>query len=464
MRLDRQIELMEEDIISALQECIRIKSVKDSKQTAPGAPFGTGIQKGLEWILGLGEKFGFSVKNVQGYAGHIEMGSGKLLGILGHIDVVPEGDGWSVPPYNGTIKDGKIFGRGALDDKGPSIAALFAMKAIKDAQIPLNMRVRLIIGTDEESGWADMEYYLNKEEVPQIGFAPDAEFPVIHAEKGILHLEFSKSPTNPFPHLISIQGGERANIVPDACNLVLKGFPREYIKTKLENYPFPQGVSGQLICLESDQGIELRINGVGAHGSLPQKGKNAIIYALLFLRTLPLTQEEQQTVDFILEHPGQGFYGEGFDIALSDEPSGKLSLNLGVLELSPGKLRFVTDIRYPVTCKSAEIITQIEKIVRTEDFSLKILTHQEAHYVPKDSHLVQSLLKAYADVTGLEPFAFAIGGGTYAKVLPQGVAFGPLFPGEPEVIHCADEYISIKNLLLATKVYAQAILNLAVQK
>ena len=204
------------------------------------------LKRALEWTLALGEKFGFNVKNVEGYAGHIEMGSGELLGILGHIDVVPEGDGWCVPPYSATIKDGKIFGRGALDDKGPTLTALFAMKAIKDAQIPLNMKVRLIIGTDEESGWADMDYYFSKEEVPQIGFAPDAEFPVIHAEKGILHLELSKSHSTAFPHLISVQGGERANVVPDVCEVTLKGIDSDIIVKQLKDFPFPEGVSGKL--------------------------------------------------------------------------------------------------------------------------------------------------------------------------------------------------------------------------
>ena len=469
MRLDKQIDLMKEDIISAIQTCIQIKSVKDIEHASPGAPFGPGIQEALEWTLALGEKYGFTVKNVEGYAGHIEMGTGDLLGILGHLDVVPEGDGWSVPPYSATIKDGKILGRGALDDKGPSLTTLFAMKAIKDANIPLNMRVRLILGTDEESGWADLDYYLKKEEVPQIGFAPDAEFPVIHAEKGILHLEFSRSQETSFPHLVRVQGGERANVVADVCEITVKGIKLEIISNKLNDFTFPKGVSAKPGSLETSQEIEqeigqetkLTFRGIGAHGSLPQNGKNAILYALHFLRTLPLNSEEQHLLDFILTHPGTGFYGEGFGIALSDESSGKLSLNLGILELTSDKVRFVIDIRYPVTFKRDDVFLPIEKIAQSEKFRLKVLTHQEAHHVPKDSALVQALLKAYADVTGLEPFAFAIGGGTYAKALPQGVAFGPVFPGEPELIHCPDEYISIENLLQTTKVYAQAILNLA---
>src|SRR5680860_147217 len=313
----------------------------------------------------------------------------------------------------------------------------------------------------EESGWADMDYYLKKEEVPQIGFAPDAEFPVIHAEKGILHLELSKSHRTTFPHLVSVKGGERPNIVPDLCEVIVKGIAEDIISKQLQDFSFPDGVSGELSSQGTEQGAKLTFKGVGAHGSLPQNGKNAILYALRFLQTLPLDSEEQHMLDFILTRPGTGFCGEGFGIALSDEPSGKLSLNLGILELTSEKVRFVIDIRYPVTFKRDDVFLPIEKIAQSEKISIKILTHQEPHHVPKDSALVQSLLKAYTEVTGLEPFAFAIGGGTYAKTLPQGVAFGPVFPGEPEVIHCPDEYISIENLLVTTKVYAQAILNLA---
>ncbi|GAB6151676.1 dipeptidase PepV [Desulfosporosinus burensis] len=461
MRLNQTIDLIKEDLISAIQTCIQIKSVKDVEHAAPGAPFGPGIQEALEWTLALGGKFGFTIKNVDGYAGHIEMGEGELLGILGHLDVVPEGDGWSVPPYGATINAGKIYGRGALDDKGPTLAALFAMKAIKDAGIPLNMRVRLILGTDEESGWADMDYYLKKEEVPKIGFAPDAEFPLIHAEKGILHLELSQSHSTVFPHLVRIQGGERANVVPDLCEVTLKELSNEVVENLLKSFSFPEGVSGIIDSQATDQEIKLSFKGVGAHGSLPQNGKNAVVYALQFLKTLPLNSEEKRSLDNVLKYPGTGSAGEGFGITLSDEPSGKLSLNLGVFELSSDETRYVIDIRYPVTFKRDDVFLPIAKIAENEQLIIKVLNHQEAHHVPKESALVQSLLKAYADVTGLEPFAFAIGGGTYAKALPQGVAFGPLFPGEPEVIHCPDEYISIDSLLLTTKVYAQAILNLA---
>lgn len=462
MNLNQVIDNLKDELIIAVQSCIQIKSVKDVEHAAPGAPFGPGIKECLEWTLALGERLGFTVTNIDGYAGQIEMGSGELFGILGHLDVVPEGDGWSVPPYSGKIINGKIFGRGALDDKGPSLAALFAMKAIKDSGLPLNKKVRLILGTDEESGWADMEYYKQKEEIPVMGFAPDAEFPLIHAEKGILHLEFSKN-LSEFSHLVRLQGGERANVVPDLCQIALKGFTEAEITAQLNTFRFPEGVSGKLDASTDNSASELNlvVRGIGAHGSLPQNGKNAVIYALGFLKTLSLTDEELFIVEWLMQNPGTGFHGEGFGVTLCDEPSGKLSLNLGIIDFSAQHIRFVIDIRYPVTFKKEDILTPIEKKAAEAGFSMKIQSHQQAHHVSKDSPLVESLLKAYSDITGLEAYAFAIGGGTYAKVLPQGVAFGPVLPGEPDVIHCPDEYISVDNLVTATKVYAQAILNLA---
>ncbi|AGA69343.1 dipeptidase, putative [Desulfitobacterium dichloroeliminans LMG P-21439] len=459
--LNQKIDGLKDEMIKAVQSCIQIKSVRDMDAALPGAPFGPGIGECLEWTLNLGKSLGFTVKNIDGYAGQIEMGTGELFGILGHLDVVPEGEGWSFPPYSGEIADGKIYGRGAVDDKGPTLAALFAMKAIKDAGIPLQKKVRLILGTDEESGWADMDYYKQKEEIPVLGFAPDAEFPLIHAEKGILHLEFTKRIN--FPHLKQIQGGDRANVVPDSCRVVLNGLTQDVVSQKLTHYSFPEGVSGRI---ENDgaatgENLVLIFKGVGAHGSLPQNGKNAVLHALQFLQSLALNEEENNLIQWLNTRVGGGFYGEGFNIAFVDEPSGKLSLNLGIIELSENNLRFVLDIRYPVTFTQEQILTPLQEQAEEMGLNIKVLSHQKAHHVPKDSPLVEALLKAYADVTGLEAYAFAIGGGTYAKVLPQGVAFGPLLPGEPEVIHCADEYIAIDSLVLACKVYAQAILNLA---
>ncbi|WP_425801720.1 dipeptidase PepV [Desulfitobacterium sp. Sab5] len=461
MRLDHEIDNLKDELITAVQTCVRFNSVKNTKNAGPGAPFGPGIQQCLEWTLALGEKLGFTVRNFEGYAGHIETGEGELLGILGHLDVVPEGDGWSVPPFSGQIVKGRIYGRGATDDKGPSLAALFAMKAIENAGLTFNKRIRLILGTDEESGWGDMDYYKQHSDLPKLGFAPDAEFPLIHAEKGILHIEFSKR-YNRLPHLLLLQGGERANVVPDLCQIELQNLNQNEVADALKAFNFPEGVTAHLDPQSNSETIKLSFKGSGAHGSMPHLGKNAVIYALRFLATLALSSDEQELIQWLNKYPGTGFNGEGFGVTLSDEPSGKLSLNLGVMNLTSQESVLVIDIRYPVLSEYDDVINPIQEIASAHNFKLNILSHQKAHYVPKDSQIVKSLLSAYKEITGKEGDAFAIGGGTYAKVMEQGVAFGPTLPGEPEIIHCPDEYISIENLILTTKIYAQALLNLAV--
>ncbi|NMA69962.1 MAG: M20 family metallopeptidase, partial [Desulfitobacterium sp.] len=331
--------------------------------------------------------------------------------------------------------------------------------AIKDLEIPLQKKVRLILGTDEESGWADMDYYKEKEEIPVIGFAPDAEFPLIHAEKGILHLEISKKFSTPLRYIQEIRGGQRANVVPDTCTVILKDLPLKTIQEILQEMVLPEGVSAK-VKEETGESIILTFKGLSAHGSLPQKGKNALIFALKFLKELDLSQEEKKLIQWLYEG-SKGYYGEGFGITLADEPSGKLSLNLGIMNCSAEDISFVLDIRYPVTFGKEDVLIPMTKEAEKRGLNLLVLSHQEAHHVPKESPLVQGLLKAYSEVTGKEGYPFAIGGGTYAKVMAQGVAFGPSFPGEPEVIHSPDEYLSIENLILTTKIYAQAILNLA---
>jgi len=462
--MDIDVKRYESQLIEALQKCIQYRSVRDLSTAGPGAPFGEGIRACLEWTLELGKELGFKTRNFEGYAGHIEMGNGPLLGILGHLDVVPEGDGWSVDPYQGVIKDGKLYGRGARDDKGPLLAALFAMKAVHDAGLPLKRTVRLIIGTDEESEWLDMEHYKKHEEMPQEGFSPDAQFPVINAEKGCLHLEFVKD-LPVLPHILAMQGGLRPNVVPDTCTVVLQDLSENLVAKAISKLPtssrsaaVPSGIQW-----ERTKNGELRVTvkGQSAHASTPEKGTNAVILAFQLLSELPLSSAEKEFIDWILAHLGRGVNGEGFGIEFYDEPSGKLTTNIGIFELQANRLRMVVDIRYPVTKKKEDVLNPVKTIADQVGLQVNILNEQAPHFVPAESKLVRSLLKAYADVTGLKAYSFGIGGGTYAKLMPQGVAFGPSFPGKPEPIHCPDEYIAIDDLILALKVYTQAIINLA---
>ena len=220
--LDETIDNLKEDIIKTTQELIKIPSVY-SKSNDKEKPFGENVNSALEYILDLGKKLGFRTKNIDGYCGYIEFGEGsELLGIIGHLDVVPEGTGWTFPPFSGTISDGKIFGRGAIDDKGPVVSSLYAMKAVMD-NYKLNKRVRLIIGLNEENDWKCIDYYKSHEEAPTVSFSPDADFPCIYAEKSILSCYIKENYKNNKIKIRDIDCNNNAlNVVPKFCSLILE--------------------------------------------------------------------------------------------------------------------------------------------------------------------------------------------------------------------------------------------------
>lgn len=434
MALDKIIDIYKDKLIKSTQELIAIPSVKgEAKQ---GMPFGEEINRALEHALKIGEKLGFLVGNVDGYAGFIEFGQGsETLGILAHLDVVPAGDGWTYPPFGGEIHDNKIYGRGAIDDKGPAMAALFAMKAVMEAGVPVNKKVRLILGTDEESGWEDMDYYFKNQPMPDFGITPDANYPVIHAEKGIVHIElykeFNSESADKSP-IVSIKGGSRANMVPDSC-----------------------------ICYLKDKEKPLNVEGVSAHASMPEKGQNAIAKMLDLLNSRGLGDNDIDNFVIDLNRLiGFDTTGEGLGINLSDDVSGNLTLNLGVIDIDRNRGRAIIDIRFPVKYSQEEIMDVIEQRLNNTGIEAKALHGQDPLYVPKDHFLVKTLSRVYKEQTGQDLEPMAIGGGTYARALKTGVAFGAVFPGKPELAHQKDEYIEIDDLILNAKIYAHAIAEL----
>lgn len=465
MDLMTKIDGMRGEIIQSTQEIVRIKSVKDTPK--PGMPFGEGINASLEYALKLSERLGFTVKNLEGYAGHAEMGEGdEILGILVHLDVVPEGSNWTYPPYAAEIHDGKIFGRGAIDDKGPAIAALYAMKAVADSGIPLQKRVRVIFGTDEESGWQDMDYYMAHEENPAIGFAPDAEYPAIHAEKGILMFQLEQtfvpgcSCCCDGVKIKSVKGGNAPNMVPDYCEAVLEGKELSHIRQALEAY-----VQTHQVRLEWEEGpgqVRLRSFGVSAHGSLPQYGVNAISQLMLFLAALDLKSADLcDFLAFYRKTIGMEYYGESIGCGFKDEVSGNLIFNVGMIDLSETGVQVVVNIRYPVTIASEAVYAGMRQVLAGTKVRLVERSDSKPLYVPADDELVSKLMAVYREMTGDTCPPIAIGGGTYARAIPKAVAFGPLFPGQPELAHQKDEFIGVDDLILNTKIYAKAIVALA---
>ncbi|AZB44020.1 dipeptidase PepV [Bacillus sp. FJAT-42376] len=454
-----ETEKRREQVIKDTQEFLRIKSVLDEDGGQEGAPFGKGIQEAFEHLLNKGEKDGFLKKNLEGYAGHLEMGKGdEILGILCHIDVVPEGDGWSSDPYGAEIRDGKIFARGALDDKGPTMAAYHAMKLVKDSGVELNKKVRMIIGTDEESDWRCVDHYFKHEQMPDIGFAPDADFPIIHAEKGIIDakLRFNGKETadsGPLT-LVSFSSGRRFNMVPDFAEAEVKG--KDDFEEQFSAWLEREGLKGS-VKKASGQTV-LQIEGVSAHAMEPNNGKNAGVSLASFLSTLHLDEAGKRFTSFIKEHFKGDTRGEALGIKANDDVSGDLTVNLGTMKFSNQTGELGINVRYPVTASSEPVRAAFESIQGAE---LTMFNDSPSHYVEAGHPLIQTLSKVYEEQTGEKASLISIGGGTYARSLKAGVAFGPLFPGRPDIAHQKDEYIEIEDLIRATAIYAQAIYELA---
>ncbi|ACL69576.1 dipeptidase PepV [Halothermothrix orenii] len=459
--VNSKIDSLKEDIIKSTQELVKIRSVEEKGQE--GKPFGEGVSDALEKALEIGRNLGLKTGNVDGYAGFIEIGCGKeMVGILCHLDVVPEGSGWTYPPYGAEIHNNKIYGRGTLDNKGPAVAALYAMKAVNDLGFDLNKRVRLILGTDEESGWEGLKYYLEKEEIPDSAFSPDAEYPVILGEKGILNIKIKSLFNNENNSgLVSIKGGNAPNMVPDYCEAVFDiVVNHDEIVSKLNE--FKERTGFKLEVEKSGESLIIKSYGKSAHGSLPEDGHNAISQLMVFLSDMISTDDALgKFIKFYKERIGMEYYGESIGCHLRDDVSGPLTFNVGMVNINQNSGEIIVNIRYPVTLSRDKVLNGIKQIIDQTEFRLEEMEHMEPLYVPKNDPLVQKLMKVYREFTGDDRDPITIGGGTYARAVEKAVAFGPIFPGQPELAHQKDEYIDIDDLIKNAKIYANAIIELA---
>lgn len=438
--------------ISAL---CRINSVEGEPK--PGMPFGEGPAMALAEALKMGEAMGFKTENFDNYVGHIEYGEGEeLLGILGHVDVVPAGDGWESDPWGGVIKDGKIWGRGTLDDKGPVLTCLYAMKILKDLNVPLKKRVRIILGTNEETDWKCMEYYLKevKPELPTLAFSPDAEFPVTYAEMGMLQYIL----TRPITEDIEIEGGGAFNSVPSSAKVSLPSALEEELKKAINASEDPSIYTYEV----SDGRLILSTKGVGAHAAHLQEGKNAVSYMMQLLAELPVEGELKEIVTFYNDHFGTCLYGEKMGIAAEDEASGKLTLNIGKIFVKDGKLNLYCDSRVPVSLPIEEIEKKVKVVLKDSGYHFEVASKEDALYVPKDSKLVTTLMEAYRKVTGdTESQPMSSGGATYSRTMDNCVAFGCLLPDQEDTMHQANECLELDKLEIWLKICLEAIYQLA---
>jgi succinyl-diaminopimelate desuccinylase len=460
-----------EALIGDAQRLLQIKSVLDEEDATEDAPLGRGVKEALDYMLQLGEKDGFSSKNVGNLAGHLEFGKGlECVGILCHVDVVPEGDGWTSDPYEAEIRDGKIFARGAIDDKGPTMAAYYAMKIVKELDLPLSKRVRMIIGTDEESEWRCVNHYFKHEEMPTVGFAPDADFPIIFAEKGIADFDLiyekkgkqeDDQRTDNKVEVLSFQSGRRYNMVPDHAKAVmLVERDQTEIVQRFKEFTGQHGVKGS--CHVDKGQLVFEIEGISAHGMEPDNGKNAGLYLAKFIHENKPYGDAAEFFAFVLDYFYQDSRGKHLGVAYSDEISGEITINVGKMLYQQAKGGMLgLNLRYPVTNNMEKTKEKIEAIIKEKNFSLAHFSDSKPHHVDENNELIQILKKVYEEQTGEKAELLAIGGGTYARSLTSGVAFGPLFPGREDIAHQKDEYMFIDDLLKATAIYAQAIYELA---
>lgn len=404
-------------------------------------PFGKETADCLQYFLQLASDMGFETNNYDNYVGEVLFGEGEPFALLAHLDVVPAGNGWTYPPFGGVINDDvskggvtgkKIWGRGAMDDKGPAVCLLYALKALKDQGFVPNRQIKLIVGCNEESGWKCIEYYNKVSTMPEEGFTPDANFPAIYAEKGILHVTFFfPMPNAPFT---ALRAGERPNMV---CDLAT-AFITKKCAEALVTYENP--VAGTRLSYDNTTN-ELRVYGKSAHGSTPHRGANALQALISFL----------SETDADCKYAYDVLFDDVFGLTKLQDETGRLTFSPNVAQFKNGVLEITADIRYPATLQKDDVLSLLQSV------SYHVGNYQAPLYNDPNSNLIQTLNNVYSTVTGKTQKPIAIGGGTYARALKRGCAFGPESDDEEDTIHQADEYITFEKIRMLNQTYYEAI-------
>ena len=412
----------EQEILQSLNDLLSIPSV--TAYGPPELPFGPETDRALTYVLDLCDRLGFRTKNCSKKVGWAEIGEGdEMVAALVHLDVVPAGEGWEYPPFALTEADGKLYGRGIADDKGPAIACIYAMKALLDSGEPLKRRIRIIFGMAEEGGdWSDMEYYRTFEEAPLCGFTPDGAFPAIYGEKGFstYHLVYPLASSG----LELLEGGQAENIVADACRAVVKG-------------------------------QTLETAGTPCHASQPWLGDNAISHMMAELAGLPVADLYNACIGFDL-------YGERLGCQVEDDKLGPLTVNVGKVRTIGEDVVFWLDIRYPTVITAEEIQNRLTAAVAPLGGRIELEYYQKPVYLGPDSELITALMTAYRNGTGDEgALAIRMMGGTYAKAMDNIAAFGPTLPGRESTIHQKNEYMLKDDFFLILDIYREAMQLLA---
>jgi len=459
---DRKIEEYRDAVIETTQRMVRSSSVIGNAEE--GKPFGKNIYDTLQLMLDICSDLGFRVYNGDGYFGWAEVGEGDdMIGILCHLDIVPVGEGWTHDPFAAEIIDGRMYGRGTIDDKGPTVAALYAVKSYVDLNPGLNKRIRLIFGCNEENDWICMDHYKATQELPTCGFVPDAEFPVIYAEKGIsfpiLDAEFSEVSGT---RILEFEGGSSANMVAGSCRAVVASADTGRVVDSLAAITSEDLNGAEFEIIAEDGTVALKTNGRIAHGSTPWEGINAISAMMYILGKIEDLNEEQAR--FVRYYNDCiGFDTDGTKLCgrvVCDEASGSLVNNAGMCTMDENEAHLYLNERYPVTLQGSDLQDFISSTASSYGISARLRLDSPPGYVPVDDPMITKLMRVYRHYVDDDTEPLLIGGGTYARSMKNCVAFGPLLPGREELAHCPDEFIFIDDLMLAAKIYAAAITEL----
>lgn len=460
-RIEEYFKIHGNEMLESAMRLIRIKS--DRGEAKNGMPYGEGPAAALKEALVIAEELGFKVKNYDNYVGTIDFNDSETqLDILAHLDTVPEGEGWNVTEaLKPVIKDGMLYGRGAADDKGPAMCALYAMKTVKDLGVPLGKNVRLILGTDEECGSSDIKYYYDREKEAPMTFSPDAEFPLINIEKGSLRSGFKANfqETSDLPRLVSVKGGTKLNVVPDRAAAVIEGLKASEARPVCDEAAAETGLA---FTLEETEGkLAITARGRGAHAAIPENGNNAVTGMIHLLSKLPLKGAGHEKLKAVAKlFPHGDWYGKGSGVAQEDELSGKLTISLNIINGTSQSLSVEFDSRCPLCANDSNMRKVLEEKGKALGLDLFDKAMNAPHYVDADSPFIKTLLGCYEAYTGLEGKCLAIGGGTYVHDLKNGVAFGCSLPGTDNRMHGADEFAVVDELILSAKIFAQAIIEL----
>ena len=431
------------DMIESIKAAVRINSVMDEDTATESMPFGKGVDEALRKTLEIAESLGFKTVYKDGYYGYAEVGEGEeLIGILGHIDVVPVGDEskWKFPPFSAIEEDGYIYGRGTQDDKGPTIATMYAVKALLDAGVKFEKRVRFIIGGDEENLWRCIAKYTeNGEEIPSMGFTPDSSFPVTNAEKSLVQFYLRGKGSKELS--LNISGA--LNAVPGVANYT--GKLADKLSEKLDELKFEYEKDGESIT----------VIGKRVHAASADKGVNAIERLCKALYEIGV---EDDVVRFVAELSDS--VGSKILPNCVDDVSGTLTLNLGELIINEKESKIGFDSRVPVKFTIEDLEDAVKEKAANYGLEFEEFDRLKSLYVPADSELIKTLVSVYEQETGLEGTPKSSGGATYAKALDNCVAFGAMFPFDEKTEHQENERVNIKNMIKATEIYALSVYRL----